>query len=145
MIYIDEEKICPTKAAEVYSWICDIENYKTWIPHCSDSGISKKINEHSHEAYITMDLGLWEKKLLTRNTYTAATTVKMELVKGPFRTFEGLWTLESLGENSTRVRLQIQAALQLGFLEPAAQLMISQYRGQLIALLQRRFFVERSN
>jgi len=145
MIEIDEEQMCSASAQEIYQWICDIENYKTWIPHCSDSGIIKFLTDQSHEAYIHMDLGLWTEKLVTHNIYTPHTKIEMHLITGPFQAFKGQWTLEALGDHRTKVQLQIQATLRFAFLEPGAQWMIQGYRGRMIDLLYQRFGIERGD
>ncbi len=141
MIEIFEQKICAVPSERVYAWILDISSYQTWVPFCVESGIIRVIDDSTHEAFMTMQIGLWKEKLITRNTMIANKKITMELVEGPFQSFLGQWFFVPQGDRITCVQLKISAELKLWGLEPAVKMAIAHDRDRILNLLCDRFFV----
>lgn len=89
---------------EVYALINDIESYPQFVPWCT----SARIESRSPEAIVAtlgVRRGPLRAEFTTRNLLDPPRSVRMQLVRGPFRTLEGLWLLHPIGGAGTRIEL----------------------------------------
>jgi ribosome-associated toxin RatA of RatAB toxin-antitoxin module len=94
-------------ASRLYALIADIERYPEFVPGCSYARI-----EQSGEREVVATLGVrrggLETRFTTRNTLDPDRAVVMRLERGPFRSLEGAWTLQPMGEEGCRVTLRLR-------------------------------------
>jgi ribosome-associated toxin RatA of RatAB toxin-antitoxin module len=99
-------------AEEMYSLVADIPKYPEFLPWC-DSGQILSSHEGGVTAKIGMSLGGFKKAFTTRNTQTPGKVIKVELVDGPFKQLDGLWSFIPLGdERACRVELTLNYAFE---------------------------------
>ncbi len=93
--------------AKMYALINDIERYPEFVPGCSAARV---LSRTASEVMATLNLkrGPLHAEFTTRNLLEPDRRVLMQLVSGPFRVLEGLWTLSSLGELGCRVELEMR-------------------------------------
>ena len=93
--------------ARMYRLINDIESYPKFLPWCTSARVvSSKENEVV--AALGIKRGPLRAEFTTRNLLEADKRVLMQLVSGPFRVLEGLWTLTPLGDLGCRVELEMR-------------------------------------
>jgi len=93
--------------ARMYELINDIESYPQFVPGCTAARV---VSRTAGEVVATLNIrrGPLKAEFTTRNLLEPGSRVLMQLVSGPFRVLEGLWTLTALGELGCRVELEMR-------------------------------------
>jgi ribosome-associated toxin RatA of RatAB toxin-antitoxin module len=93
--------------ARMYALINDVERYPEFVPYCTAARVEQRT---AREVVATLHIkrGPLRAEFTTRNLLDPESRVLMQLVKGPFRVLEGLWTLSPLGELGCRVELEMR-------------------------------------
>jgi ribosome-associated toxin RatA of RatAB toxin-antitoxin module len=93
--------------ARMFELINDIESYPRFVPGCTAARV---VSRTAGEVVATLNIrrGPLRAEFTTRNLLEPASRVLMQLVSGPFRVLEGLWTLTPLGELGCRVELEMR-------------------------------------
>jgi ribosome-associated toxin RatA of RatAB toxin-antitoxin module len=93
--------------SRMYELINDIEQYPQFVPGCIGARIESR---KALEVVATLEIrkGPLHAQFTTRNLLEPDSRVLMQLVRGPFRVLEGLWTLNPLGELGCRVELEMR-------------------------------------
>jgi ribosome-associated toxin RatA of RatAB toxin-antitoxin module len=93
--------------ARMYQLINDIERYPEFVPGCMAARVESR---QPREVVATLQIrkGPLHAEFTTRNLLDPDQRVLMQLVRGPFRVLEGLWTLTPLGELGCRVELEMR-------------------------------------
>ena len=93
--------------AHMYRLINDIERYPEFVPGIVGVSIqSQQGNERV--ATLSIKRGPLRMDITTRNLLEPDRRILMQLVSGPFRVLEGLWTLTPLGDLGCRVELEMR-------------------------------------
>jgi ribosome-associated toxin RatA of RatAB toxin-antitoxin module len=93
--------------ARMYALINDIERYPEFVPYCTAARVEQR-TEREVVATLHIKRGPLRAEFTTRNLLDPESRVLMQLVKGPFRVLEGLWTLSPLGGMGCRVELEMR-------------------------------------
>ena len=93
--------------ARMYALVNDIERYPEFVPYCTAARIDAR-KEHEVIATLNIKRGPLKAEFTTRNLLEPDRRVLMQLVEGPFRVLEGLWTLTPLGDLGCRVELEMR-------------------------------------
>ena len=96
----------PCTCKQIYDLINDIESYPKFLRRCSDAYIDQSHSD-GYTATLVFQIGAIKKEVVTRNTVTPHSEIKLELVSGPFKTFNGKWMLTPVGSNACRVDLNV--------------------------------------
>src|SRR4030095_1477786 len=93
--------------ARMYALINDIEHYPDFVPGCTAARV---LERKPGEIVATLNIkrGPLKAEFTTRNLLEPDRRILMQLVKGPFRVLEGLWTLTPLGDLGCRVELEMR-------------------------------------
>lgn len=94
-------------AAQIYALIVDVERYPEFLPWCVAARLEERTAD-SMQASLSIQRGPLRAEFATRNALTPNRAVGMSLVRGPFRSLEGLWTLTPLGEDGCTVELRMR-------------------------------------
>jgi ribosome-associated toxin RatA of RatAB toxin-antitoxin module len=93
--------------ARMYQLINDIESYPEFVPGCTAARVESR-KELEVVATLQIKKGPLHAEFTTRNLLQPDKRVLMQLVSGPFRVLEGLWTLTPLGDLGCRVELEMR-------------------------------------
>lgn len=93
--------------SRLYALITDIERYPEFVPGCSYARIEQP-GEREVVATLGVRRGGLETRFTTRNTLEPDRAVVMRLERGPFRTLEGEWTLQPMGDVGCTVTLRLR-------------------------------------
>jgi ribosome-associated toxin RatA of RatAB toxin-antitoxin module len=93
--------------SRLYALITDIERYPEFVPGCSYARIEQP-GERKVVATLGVRRGGLETRFTTRNTLEPDRAVVMRLERGPFRTLEGEWTLQPMGDVGCTVTLRLR-------------------------------------
>ena len=93
--------------ARMYALINDIEHYPDFVPGCTAARV---LERKPGEVVATLNIkrGPLKAEFTTRNLLEPDRRILMQLVEGPFRVLEGLWTLTPLGDLGCRVELEMR-------------------------------------
>jgi ribosome-associated toxin RatA of RatAB toxin-antitoxin module len=93
--------------ARMYSLINDIDQYPVFLPWCTAARV---VERRAGEIVATLNIkrGPLKTEFTTRNLLEPDRRVLMQLVNGPFRVFEGVWTITPLGDLGCRVELEMR-------------------------------------
>ena len=93
--------------ARMYELINDIESYPSFVPGCTAARV---VSRKDGEVVATLNIkrGPLKAEFTTRNLLEPDRRILMQLVSGPFRVLEGLWTLTPLGDLGCRVELEMR-------------------------------------
>jgi ribosome-associated toxin RatA of RatAB toxin-antitoxin module len=93
--------------ARMYELINDIESYPSFVPGCTAARVVSR-NDAEVVATLNIKRGPLRAEFTTRNLLEPDKRILMQLVSGPFRVLEGLWTLTPLGDLGCRVELEMR-------------------------------------
>ena len=93
--------------SRLYALITDIERYPEFVPGCTHARI-EQAGEREVVATLGVRRGGLETRFTTRNTLDPDRAVVMRLERGPFRTLEGEWTLQPMGDAGCTVTLRLR-------------------------------------
>jgi len=93
--------------ARMYELINDIEAYPAFVPGCTAARVVSR-KEGEIVATLHIRRGPLRAEFTTRNLLEPVSRVLMQLVSGPFRVLEGLWTLTPLGDLGCRIELEMR-------------------------------------
>ena len=122
-IYRSQEVAMSQK--ELYQLVADVENYPKFLPWCNSVTIIERTST-SIIAELDCDLRGIPIEFTTRNKNNYPESIEISLVKGPFKTLNGTWKFESLGENMCNVEFRISWKMKNFFLEKTTGLVFGQ-------------------
>ncbi len=106
---------------EVFALVNDVASYPKFVPGCSSAEILLQ-SATEVVARLKVHRGPLSTQLTTRNRPRPYSEIRLELVAGPLRALDGLWTFSPVGANGCRIELQLQFefsnALKAALLDP---------------------------
>lgn len=93
----------------IYALINDIGAYPGFVPWCTRAVVESR-SEREIIATLGVRRGPLSTEFTTRNTLDPDRGVAMELLRGPFESLHGLWSLAPIGDAGTRIELTMRFA-----------------------------------
>jgi len=107
--------------AQVFALVNDVASYPLFVPGCSNAEVLMH-SEHEIVVRLRVHRGPLSTQLTTRNFPRPHSEIRMQLVAGPLRSLDGLWTFAPVGSNGCRIELQLNFefsnAFKAALLEP---------------------------
>jgi ribosome-associated toxin RatA of RatAB toxin-antitoxin module len=117
---VKRSALVPYTAEQMFALVEDIERYPEFLPWV----IAAQVLERKPDEIVgrlEMHRGGVREKFTTRNALKRPTEMTLTLVDGPFRTLEGHWSFEPIGERGVKVALTIR----FEFSNPVLSLLLS--------------------
>jgi len=91
----------------MYALVADTESYPAFLPWCRSARI---LSREGDEVVGTVELvkGPAHKSFTTVNRLVKGERIDMELVKGPFKHLQGVWRFQPIGDQGSRVSLDLE-------------------------------------
>jgi ribosome-associated toxin RatA of RatAB toxin-antitoxin module len=90
----------------MYDLVADIDAYQEFLPWCDGSEVlSRDAKEVTASLHIRF--GSLNKSFSTRNTLYPEESLVMDLLDGPFSHLHGVWRFQALGEEGSRISLDM--------------------------------------
>ncbi|MCH7830392.1 MAG: type II toxin-antitoxin system RatA family toxin [Proteobacteria bacterium] len=104
---VSRSALVPYSASEMYALVENVAAYPEFLPWCTGA------TEHSRDAdvvEVSLELrrGGITKTFRTRNSLQPGVAMSITLVGGPFRQLSGGWRFEQLGEEGSKVSLNLE-------------------------------------
>jgi ribosome-associated toxin RatA of RatAB toxin-antitoxin module len=103
---VNRNALVPHSVSDMYALAADVESYPDFLPWCSGAEIHSRCGEIV-EASLELHRGGIKKRFRTRNSLHEDERIEISLVGGPFRQLEGGWRFDRLGENGSKVSLDM--------------------------------------
>lgn len=81
--------------ARLFALINDVERYPQFLPWCHSAVVQER-DTHHVVATLGVRKGPLRLHFTTRNLLDPYRSIRMELVNGPFRSLQGLWTITAI-------------------------------------------------
>jgi ribosome-associated toxin RatA of RatAB toxin-antitoxin module len=107
MTTINKSALVPYSPAEMFALVDDIDTYAEFLPWCRQSRVLSR-SEDEVRATIEIAKGGVEKAFTTCNRNQHNKMIEMRLVEGPFKHLEGFWRFDALGEQGSKVSLDLE-------------------------------------
>jgi ribosome-associated toxin RatA of RatAB toxin-antitoxin module len=112
---VHRSAILPYPGEAMFDLVADVDAYAQFLPWCTASQIvsTGPAADASDDGYeVVARLGLSQGQLkgafTTRNCVTPPRSIRMDLIEGPFSALSGEWRFESLGEDGSKLMLDMQ-------------------------------------
>ncbi len=104
---VQESEIVPYTKEEMFELVVDVDKYQEFLPWCEESRVVSREN-NTVVAEIGAKLGLASISFTTRNEFHHYERISIELLEGPFETFEGYWCFSSESESSSKIEFHLR-------------------------------------
>ena len=105
---VKRSALVPYTAEQMFALVEDIERYPQFLPWVASAQLLER-TPREVVGRLEMHRAGMREVVTTRNTLTPPGEITLTLVAGPFKTLEGRWTFEPIGEErGTRVALSIR-------------------------------------
>ena len=121
MIQIRRSALVRYSPAQMFDLVNDVEAYPKRFNWCAGSAVLER-GEGELTARLDLRFAGMVQSLTTRNTLDVARSIRMEFVDGPFRSLNGLWTFQPLGESGCKVGLALDFDYAGSLMAPALRL-----------------------
>ena len=107
MTTISRSALVSHSAQAMFELVDDVDRYKEFLPWCSDSGVLQRRGDEVR-AYVTISKGGVSRSFTTCNRAQRGKMIEVRLVEGPFRRLDGYWRFQPLGDNASKVALDLE-------------------------------------
>ena len=137
MTTITRSALLPYSASQVFALVNDIEAYPQYMDGCVGASILRR-DEQVVEARLDLARAGISQSFCTRNRLQPHTTIELELVEGPFRSFSGRCDFTALDGMACKVSLQLEFMVNNALLGAAASKLFDSVTNNLVDALARR-------
>lgn len=103
---------------QMFDLVVDVERYCEFLPWVAGAHVHDRSEEHI-VASITMERAGMRQSFTTRNRMVRPDWMSLELVEGPFKLLQGMWTFTPIGSAGTKVVLD----MKFEFANPVASML----------------------
>ena len=96
--------LVPYTVEQMFALVEDFERYKEFVPWVTSSRLIER-GADVVVGRLEMHLGPLRETFATRTVLIRPREITLALVEGPFKTFDGRWTFEPLGDRGSKVSL----------------------------------------
>ena len=107
MTTISKSALISYSPEQMFKLVDDIEAYSEFLPWCGKATEIKRDAENVEASLLISYSGL-NKSFTTKNALSAHDKIEMRLVDGPFKSLEGIWLFEPLGDTACKVSLNLE-------------------------------------
>jgi ribosome-associated toxin RatA of RatAB toxin-antitoxin module len=107
-------------AADMYRLVHDVPSYPGFLRWCTFAEVHEQSEAHQLASLGIRVAGI-EQKFMTRNRLVPGERLELSLVEGPFRSLSGAWHFTPLGEQGSKVSLQLNFDFKPGLISATFQ------------------------
>ncbi len=131
MIQIRRSALVPFTTEQMFDLVTDVEAYPTRFGWCSGARVLERLDGDVLVARLDLKFAGLRQSFTTRNTTRRPQRLHMALVDGPFRSLDGVWDFDSLGDDGCKVSFALDfeyagrfggGAIKLGFQSLASKM-----------------------
>ncbi|MRW82605.1 ubiquinone-binding protein [Pseudoduganella sp. FT26W] len=103
-------------AQQMFDLVAGIEDYPKFLPWCGGVEIRER-NGNTVVASVGINYHGVKQSFTTSNENTAPTSIKMQLVDGPFKCLDGVWSFKPLRDDACKIELDLHYEFSSGLLD----------------------------
>lgn len=92
---------------QIYALVERIEDYPRFLPWCKEVQVQRDSDDRNTIATLTIQFHGLRHSFTTKNVNEPHESIKLILLKGPFRQLEGEWTFTPLSEKACKIELNL--------------------------------------
>jgi len=104
---IKKKRIVPYSSYQMFDLVDNIEQYSSFLPWCRKSHIHKRTDKEVEASLIVGFRGI-DKTFSTLNTLKRPREIEIQLIDGPFRSLNGLWSFSDINKRESEIQLNLQ-------------------------------------
>jgi len=104
---VSRSALVPYSAQQMFALVEDVEAYPSFLPWCNDVEVHSRDGDVV-EATLELHKRSLSKRFRTRNTLHRCEAMDLTLISGPFRRLSGGWRFQQLGEEGSKVALELE-------------------------------------
>ncbi|MEE9142085.1 MAG: type II toxin-antitoxin system RatA family toxin [Gammaproteobacteria bacterium] len=128
---VSRSALVPYRPEEIFALVDDVESYPQFLPWCSDARVHERTDDHV-DASIEISRSGFKQGFSTRNHNKAPRMIEMSLLEGPFRSLEGVWRFDPVGDDGCKISLDIDYEFSNSLVELAMGPAFGQILGTLV-------------
>ncbi len=113
MTKIERSALVRFPANDMFSLVADIESYPSFLPWCQSSRIISR-EDSVVEAELEIARAGFHKQFSTQNVNHEPDQINMTLLNGPFNSLYGVWQFIPLGDDASKISLNLEFELAGG-------------------------------
>lgn len=98
--------LVPYSAEQMFDLVDDVHAYPEFLPWCTDA-VEHDRDDAQVSATLELNKGGISKRFTTRNLREPGESIEMQLLDGPFSHLHGVWRFEDIGDEGSKVSLNI--------------------------------------
>ncbi len=115
---IEQSAILPYTCQEMFDLVNDIEAYPHFMEGCRGAEVISRTGDKVTARLELGKAGITH-SFATQNYLDPPHGMEMELVSGPFRTFQASWSFDPLGDKGCKVGLYMEFEFSMGIIDAA--------------------------
>lgn len=104
---VNKSALVPYAASQMYTLVNNVERYPEFLPWCRSARVLSQTDTEMHASLALARSG-FHKTFTTRNMLDPGHSIVIALDNGPFRHLEGHWQFQDLGEDGSKVQLNME-------------------------------------
>jgi ribosome-associated toxin RatA of RatAB toxin-antitoxin module len=104
---VNRSALVPYSADQMYALVEDVVAYPTFLPWCTKTTLHSK-DAKTIEASLELQKSGMKQSFRTRNLLQPGVAMEIKLVGGPFRHLDGGWRFDQLGDDGSKVSLELE-------------------------------------
>ena len=137
MKHIEKTALVSYTPAQMYSLVDDIDAYAEFLPWCSRSEVIAR-QDNIVDGSLEISYSKLNKTFTTRNINTPNEKIEMQLLEGPFKKLHGEWTFQTLGNDGTKIMLNLEFEFANKILDMTVGPVFSQIANSLVDAFTQR-------
>ncbi|VAX00590.1 hypothetical protein MNBD_GAMMA22-3004 [hydrothermal vent metagenome] len=130
MTVINKSALVVHSPKQMFMLVDDINKYSEFLPWCANSEELVR-DTNQVEARIDINHSGFKNSFSTLNTLSSYQTIKMQLLKGPFKYLIGTWSFEALGDEANPRGCKISLHLDFEFTSKIVSMTFGKIFGKL--------------
>ena len=115
---IERSALVSHSAADMYALVHDVKSYPEFLGWCTYAEVHEQTRQHQLATLGVSVMGI-EQRFMTRNRLEPGRRLALQLEAGPFRELTGEWRFQPLGEEGSKVLLQLEFDFAPGLISSA--------------------------
>ena len=134
---IEKTALVSYSQQQMYKLVDDIDAYASFLPWCGRSEVITR-QGNTVDGKIEISYSKLNKAFTTRNFNTPYEKIEMQLLEGPFKKLHGVWTFQPLGDEGTKVTLELEFEFASKILDMTVGSVFSQIANSLVDAFTQR-------
>jgi ribosome-associated toxin RatA of RatAB toxin-antitoxin module len=119
-MYIERSALVLYPAMDMYRLVHDVPSYPQFLKWCTGAEVHEQDHEHQLASLRVRVAGI-EQRFTTSNRLVPGECLSLSLVDGPFRSLSGEWRFLQLGEQGSKITLQLNFDFRRSLVSSAFQ------------------------